>query len=42
MGWRSARAFVPLLEYLRALGVLPEAEENPLPFDALLARYEGY
>jgi site-specific recombinase XerC len=42
VGWRSARALVPLLEYLRALGVVPEAEVNPLPCEALLARYEAY
>jgi integrase/recombinase XerD len=42
VGWRSARALVPLLEYLRALGVVPEIEAEAAPFDALLNRYEVY
>jgi site-specific recombinase XerD len=42
VGWRSARALVPLLDYLRALAVVPAAAAQLDPFDALLARYEGY
>lgn len=42
VGWQSARALAPLLEYLRVLGVVPEAEADPLPFETLMARYEGY
>src|SRR5262245_43199975 len=41
--WRSAKAMIPLLEYLRELGVVPVAVPEPLmPVEALLARYRDY
>jgi integrase/recombinase XerD len=41
--WRSAKAMVPLLEYLRELGVVPVPVSQPLtPVETVLARYRDY
>jgi integrase/recombinase XerD len=42
VGWRSARAVAPMLEYLRELGVVPEEEPDLRWFDRLAAGYESY
>lgn len=41
--WRSAKAMVPLLDYLRELGVIPVPVPQPLtPVETVLARYRSY
>jgi integrase/recombinase XerD len=41
--WRSAKAMVPLLDYLRELGVVPVAVSQPqTPVEMVLARYRSY
>jgi site-specific recombinase XerD len=43
-GWRTARALIPVLDYLRGLGVLAVEEEpaEPSELEELLARYDHY
>ena len=42
VGWRSARAVAPMLEYLRELGVVPDEEPDLRWFDPRAVRYESY